>query len=165
MIDWARVREVLAGQLTQVPDTGGPNRHTVWLTTTNADGSPHVRPVGVVSVGGTWYFSSGLGTRKSRNLARNSRCAVSIATHPFDIVIEGQAERVTDAAELQAVAAAFAAEGWPARVSGDALTAEFSAPSAGPPPWHAYRVVPARVYALGTTEPYGAARFDLALAG
>jgi hypothetical protein len=55
----------------------------------------------------------------------------------------------------------FAAEGWPARAEGDALTAEFSAPSAGPPSWHVYKVVPATVYAFGTAEPYGGARFDL----
>jgi hypothetical protein len=41
------------------------------------------------------------------------------------------------------------------------LTAEYSAPSAGPPPWNVYRIVPSTVFALGTAEPYGAARFDL----
>ena len=162
MIAWSRVRDVLANQLTQAPDTGGPNRHTAWLSTANADGSPHVRPLGVVSVAETWYFTSGPGTRKSRNLGRDPRCVLSVATHPFDLVIEARAERVTDAAELQTVADAFAAEGWPARVEGDALTADFSAPSAGPPPWHAYKIVPVTVYAFGTAEPYGAARFDLA---
>ena len=75
--------------------------------------------------------------------------------------MEGTAERVTDQAELQAVADRYVAEGWPARVADDALTAEFSAPSAGPPPWHVYRVVPTTVFALGTAEPYGAARFDV----
>ncbi|MFB8230940.1 hypothetical protein [Cellulosimicrobium sp. NPDC055967] len=43
----------------------------------------------------------------------------------------------------------------------NALTAEFSAPSAGPPPWAVYRLVPERVFAFGTAEPYGATRFDL----
>jgi Pyridoxamine 5'-phosphate oxidase len=57
-------------------------------------------PVGLVTVDGTWYFSSGLDTRNSRNVARDSRCVVSVATHPFDLVIEGKAERVNDAAEL-----------------------------------------------------------------
>ncbi len=70
--------------------------------------------------------------------------------------------RVVDGAELQTVAEAFAAQGWPASVAGDALTAEFSAPAAGPPPWHVYMVVPSKVFALGTAEPYGATRFDLA---
>lgn len=124
-------------------------------------GNPHVRPLGVISIGNTWYFSSGPGTRKSRNIARDPRCVVSVATDPFDLVVEGRAERVVDAAELERVAAAFAAQGWPASVAGEALTAAYSAPSAGPPPWNVYRVVPSRVFALGTAEPYGATRFDL----
>jgi hypothetical protein len=161
-IDWARVRDVLDGDVTQAPGTGGPGRHTHWLTTINPDGSPHVMPLGVIRVEGTWYFNSGPGTRKSRNLTRDPRCVISVATHPFDLVVEGITERVIDAAALQSVAETYAAQGWPARVAGDALTAEFSAPAAGPPPWHVYRVVPSRVFALGTAEPYGAARFDLA---
>jgi hypothetical protein len=130
------------------------------LTTIDPDGTPHVMPVGVISVGGSRYFNSGPATRKSRNIARDPRCVVSVATVPFDLVVEGTAERVTDAAELQSVAEAFAAQGWPARVAGDALTAEFSAPAAGPPPWYLYRVIPSTVHALGTAEPYGATRFD-----
>jgi len=87
---------------------------------------------------------------------------ISVATHPFDLIVEGTVERVVDSAELQKVAEEYGAQGWPATVARDALTAEFSAPSAGPPPWHVYRVVPSRVYALGTAEPYGATRFVLA---
>jgi hypothetical protein len=37
-----------------------------------------------------------------------------------------------------------------------ALTAEFSAPSAGPPPWHVYRVMIETATALETVEPGGA---------
>jgi len=160
-IGWARIPETLDGAITQAPGTGGPGRHTSWLTTINPDGSPHVMPVGVIRVNGTSYFNSGPATRKSGNLARDRRCVISIATEPFDLVIEGVAERVSDAAELQTVAETYAAEGWPASVSGDALTAEFSAPAAGPPPWDVYKVVPSTVFALGTAEPFGATRFDL----
>lgn len=160
-IEWERVAEVLDSTLTQAPDTGGPNRFTTWLTTTNPDGSPHVMPLGVGDVDGTWYFTSGPGTRKSRNLERDPRCVVSVATHPFDLVLEGTAERVTDGDELQAVADHYVRTGWPARVADDALTADFSAPSAGPPPWYVYRLVPATVFALSTAEPYGATRFDV----
>jgi hypothetical protein len=160
-IDWARVRDVLTSDLTQPPGTGGPDRHTLWLTTINPDGSPHVMPVGIVRIDSTWYFNSGPRTRKSRNLARDPRCVVSVATHPFDLVIEGTAERVVEPGELEVVAAAFRDQGWPAVVDGQSVTAEFSAPAAGPPPWHVYRLVPATVYALGTAEPYGATRFEL----
>jgi Pyridoxamine 5'-phosphate oxidase len=133
-IKWERVRDVLTSEITQAPDTGGPNRHTTWLTTINPDGSPHVTPVGCVQLDGVWYFTSGPATRKSRNIATDSRCSVSVATHPFDLVIEGTASRVTDADVLRSVAAEYNRGEWPAQVEGDAFTAEFSAPSAGPPP-------------------------------
>jgi Pyridoxamine 5'-phosphate oxidase len=117
--------------------------------------------VGVFFADGVQYFTSGPGTRKSRNIARDPRCVISVATHPFDLVLEGTAERVTDAAELQRIAEIANAGGWPASVAGDALTAEYSAPSAGPPPWYVYKVFPTTVFALGTAEPYGATGFDL----
>jgi Pyridoxamine 5'-phosphate oxidase len=160
-IEWSRVYAVLDSQLPQAPGTGGPQRHTTWLTTINPDGSPHVTAVGVIRCRDSWYFTSGPATRKSRNLARDPRCVISVATEAFDLVVEGIAERITDADELHSVATAFAADGWPARVEGDALTAAYSAQSAGPPPWYCYRMQPSTVFALGTSEPFGATRFDL----
>ena len=81
-IDWQRVRDTLSGDITQAPGTGGPDRHTSWLTTINPDGAPHVTPVGMIQHDGIWYFNSGPRTRKSRNLAANPRCVVSVATTP-----------------------------------------------------------------------------------
>ncbi|GBG39825.1 pyridoxamine 5'-phosphate oxidase family protein [Mycobacterium montefiorense] len=160
-IEWTRVKTVLDGQLTQAPGSGGPQRHTAWLTTINPDSSPQVRPVGVTAHNGSWYFTSGSATRKSRNLARDRRCVVSVATDQFDLVLEGTAERISDSGELSSVAAAFVSSGWPAEVAGDALTAEYSAPSAGPPPWHVYRASPSTVFAMSTSEPFGATKFHL----
>ncbi|CAM3087179.1 pyridoxamine 5'-phosphate oxidase [Mycobacterium intermedium] len=160
-IEWARVESVLASQLPQAPGTGGPQRHTMWLSTINPDGRPHVVPVGVIVSGSRWYFTSGPATRKSRNLTRDARCVISVATEPFDLVLEGQADRVTDSDELRTAAEAFAADGWPARVEGDALTAGYSAPSAGPPPWYLYRLTVSTVFAFGTSEPLGATKFQL----
>jgi len=40
---------------------------------------------------------------------------------------------------LEQAARLYREGGWPAEVQGDAFTAPFSAPSAGPPPWHVYR--------------------------
>jgi hypothetical protein len=59
------------------------------------------------------------------------------------------------------MAARWAAEGWPASVddTGQALTAEYSAPSAGRPPWFVYRVTPYSATALLTVEPGGATRW------
>jgi len=75
--------------------------------------------------------------------------------------VEGEATLVTDPATVADLAARWAAEGWPARPddTGLALTAEFSAPSAGPPPWHVYRLAPRTATALGTVDPGGATRW------
>lgn len=159
-IEWSRVQQRLDQGMSQAPGTGGPDRHTAWLATTNPDGHPHVVPLGIVRGDGKVYFTSGPKTRKSMNLATDPHCAVSVATEPFDIVIEGQARRVTDDATLGRLANQFAAEGWAPTVRAGAFYHEFSAPSAGPPPWYLYELVPETVFAFGTTEPFGATRFD-----
>ena len=86
---------------------------------------------------------------------------MSIATHDFDLTVEGEATLVTDPATVASMAARWAAEGWPARAdeTGQALTADYSAPSAGPPPWHVYRLTPRAATALGTVGPGGATRW------
>jgi PPOX class probable F420-dependent enzyme len=163
-LDWARVAQVLAdedGAITQAPGTGGPDRHTCWLATIQPDGRPHVVPLGVVWRGDRLYFTANRSTRKARNLDRDPRAVITVATQPFDLVLEGEAAKVVDADELSAVAADYAKAGWPARVEGGSLTAPYSAPSAGPPPWDLYRFTPMSVVALATTEPSGATRFDL----
>jgi hypothetical protein len=86
---------------------------------------------------------------------------MSIATDEFDLTVEGEATLVTDPATVADMAARWAAGGWPARVddTGLALTAEYSAPSAGPPPWYVYRLTPRTATALGTVDPGGATRW------
>jgi hypothetical protein len=61
------------------------------LTTINADGSPHVTGVGALWVHGSFWFETGERTRKGRNLARDPRCALSIAAQEFGLVVEGTA--------------------------------------------------------------------------
>ena len=62
-----------------------------------------------------FWFTSGPGTRKSRNLAANPSCVISVATHEFDLVAEGTATRVTDEATLQKICDVCNEGGWPAR--------------------------------------------------
>ena len=109
----------------------------------------------------TFWFETGEHTRKGRNLAHDPRCSLSIATQGFDLVVEGIAEQIRDRATVESMAQKWSDQGWPARVdeSGVALTAEFSAPSAGPPPWVIYRMVLDRATALQTEEPGGATRW------
>jgi hypothetical protein len=161
LVDWERITNRLQAGLALIPGEGGPDHHTCWLATTNADGSPHVTGIGAVWVDDAFWFVTGESSRKGRNLARDPRCALSLTTTEFDLVLEGEAHKVTDPATVEAMAARYAAEGWPASVdeSGQALTAEFSAPSAGPPPWSLYRIDARTATALVVEEPSGATRW------
>jgi hypothetical protein len=158
VMSWDAVRARLEAGVDQAPGSGGPNRHTCWLTTINDDGSPHVTGVGALWVDGAFWFETGRSTRKGRNLARDPRCVISVATDPFDLVVEGEAHPVTDPATVARMAAEWSTGGWPCRVddSGTALTADFSAPSAGQPPWTVYRITAQRATGLLTVEPGGA---------
>ena len=161
LLDWALIEARLRAGLSQAPGTGGPNRHTCWLATINPDGSPHVTGIGALWADGCWWLETGKDTRKGKNLARDPRCTLSVAAQEFDLVVEGEATLVTDAATVAGLAARWAAEGWPVRAddTGMALTAEYSAPSAGPPPWHVYRLTPRTATAVGTVDPGGATRW------
>jgi hypothetical protein len=161
VINWATIENRLARGVTQAPGTGGPDRHTSWLATINRDESPHVTGVGVLWYDGAFWFETGEQTRKGRNLARDARCTLSLATHEFDLVVEGVAEKVTDPATVEIMAAQWNSHGWPARVdeSGVALTADYSAPSAGPPPWTIYRLTARQATSLLVVDPGGATRW------
>jgi hypothetical protein len=160
-MDWADVQTRLGQGLTQAPGTGGPDRHTCWLATIDPSGSPHVTGIGALWVDDSFWFVTGEPSRKGRNLARDPRCTLSVSTREFDLVVEGAATLVKDPPSVAQLADAYAAQGWPCRVdtSGTALTADYSAPSAGPPPWSVYRLDLAAATALQTVEPGGATRW------
>ena len=139
-------------------DAGGGGA-TYSLATTRPDGRPHLAVVGALWVEGKVYFTSGAAARKSRNLSANPNCAVSVSLPGLDLVIEGTAARVTDEATLVRLAERYAAQGWPATVDDGALTAPYSAPSAGPPPWDLYAITPVTAFGVATAEPHGASRW------
>ena len=151
---WSRAAEALTGTL-------GPEV-ACFLSTVRPDGRPHAAGIGVAVHEGALFFTSGPGTRKSRNLAANPACTISLRLDGIDLVVEGEARRVTDAATLETVAALFRDGGWPAEVAGDAFTAPFSAQSAGPPPWHLFRMPFGTAFGVGLREPFGASRWTFA---
>lgn len=160
-IEWDQVSSRLDEGFTQAPGTGGPDRHTCWLATIDPDGKPHVTGIGAIWHRGAFWFETGGDTRKGRNLARDPRCTLSLALDRYDLVAEGRASRVTDRSTVAELAELWAADGWPCRVdeSGEALTADFSAASAGPPPWFVHRLDVEAATALETVEPGGATRW------
>ena len=151
-LEWSRVREQL-DQLSASEDL------PCFLATTSPDGTPHVVGIGALWLDGSYYVVSGPSTRKSRNLAANPACALAVRLPAVDATFEGIAERVTDTATLERVAATYRSGGWPAQVEGDAFTAPYSAPSAGPAPWQLYRIALRSVHAVATAEPGGATRW------
>jgi nitroimidazol reductase NimA-like FMN-containing flavoprotein (pyridoxamine 5'-phosphate oxidase superfamily) len=155
-IAWDRVRQAMEEWHQQGP-SGDDLPHTHWLATTNPDGSPHVMPIGVALHEGAYYFTSGPGTVKSKNLAQNPNCVITLAAKGMDVVVEGTTAKVTDEAKLHEIAEAFA--DWGPKVENGAFVHEYSAPSAGPPPWDVYEITPKTVYGLATSEPYGATRW------
>ncbi|MEU4762436.1 pyridoxamine 5'-phosphate oxidase family protein [Actinosynnema sp. NPDC023794] len=154
-LPWSRPREILAAD-TPTADL------TFFVATVRPDGRPHTAGVGAIWVDDALYFVSGPGTRKSRNLAVNPACSTSVRLRGIDLVLEGEAHRVTDTEVLDRIAAVYREGGWPATVAGDALTAPYSAPSAGPPPWHVYRLSLNSAVGVATVEPHGATRWTFA---
>jgi hypothetical protein len=152
-LPWSRPRDRLASDTPEAD-------LTFFVATVRPDGRPHSAGVGAVWVDGALYFTSGPGTRKSRNLAANPACSVSVRLPGIDLVLEGEAHRVADPSTVERLAAVYRTGGWPAEAEGDALTAPFSAPSAGPPPWYLYRLTLHTAYGVAGAEPHGATRWD-----
>lgn len=127
-----------------------------FLGTVRPDGRPHAAGVGIVAHDGALFFTSSPNARKARNLQANPAATLSIRLDGIDIVFEGTVTRVTDHDTLDTITALYATGGWPAHRDGDAITAPFSAQSAGPAPWFLYRLTIERAIGVGTREPHGA---------
>jgi hypothetical protein len=150
-LEWSRARDALADKQWE--------HRTFFLGTVGPDGRPRAAGTGALWSDGYLYVVSGPGTRKSRNLAANPACTIAASLRGIDLVFEGEARRVTDGPTLERVAALYREAGWPARVEDDAFTAPYSAPSAGPPPWHLYRFTFHTVFGVAGAEPHGATRW------
>jgi nitroimidazol reductase NimA-like FMN-containing flavoprotein (pyridoxamine 5'-phosphate oxidase superfamily) len=142
---WALAEERLAN-----PEKG----RTYWLATVRPDGRPHVMPLIGMWFEDAFYFLTGERTRKGRNLAGDPHCVItgsSTALPSLDIIIEGDARKVTDEKPLRRVVEAFGSKlEWPLEVRGDAVHGP-NAPSAGPPPYSVFRLVPSVVFGLPGT--------------
>jgi hypothetical protein len=138
---WATARERLAN-----PE----QPRTCWLATTRPDGGPHLMPVIGFWMDGAMHVVAGEGTRKARNIAADDRCviAMSSTTLPsLDIVVEGRARPITDDDEVRDVAEFLNGNNWPLAARGNKVVGPHG-PTAGPPPYTIFRIVPSRVFGL-----------------
>jgi general stress protein 26 len=89
-----------------------------WLATVRTDGRPHVTPLVAVWLDGAAYFCTGAAEQKAVNLRANPHVTLTTGCDSWeaglDVVVEGVAERVTAAAELERLAAAWRAK-WDGR--------------------------------------------------
>ena len=150
-IPWDRARERFE------EDAGISPTH--WLATVRPDGRPHVMPVWTVWVDDAFYFVAGATTRKRKNLAQHAHCVIAVASSGLDLIVEGEATKVSDDTRLQRIANAYAVQGWHPVVQSGVFYADDAVSGADPPPYDVYEVVPVTVFGLGTDEPYGATRW------
>jgi nitroimidazol reductase NimA-like FMN-containing flavoprotein (pyridoxamine 5'-phosphate oxidase superfamily) len=148
---WETARDRLANREPQ---------QTGWLATVQPDGRPHLIPVIAFWIDGAFYFIAGEGTRKARNLAGDGRCVIATGSTKLpsmDIVVEGRAEPLSDDADVRRIAEDFSANGWPLEARGAEVYGQH-APTAGPPPYRIFRMVPSK--AFGLPGMYGMDQFD-----
>jgi hypothetical protein len=84
---------------------------------------------------------------------------MSVGLVGIDLVLEGEANKVDGANLMEAIVARFNESGWPVEITDGRLTAPYSAPSAGPPPWDIYRFICHTAFGVATADPGGAMRW------
>jgi nitroimidazol reductase NimA-like FMN-containing flavoprotein (pyridoxamine 5'-phosphate oxidase superfamily) len=129
------------------------------VATVDPDGRPHVVPVLGVWLEGAVCFNTARHARKARNLMQNDGCTVTVPGPDLDLIIEGTAHLVRDAARLQRVADLFPAKypWWHPFVR----NGEFYDPAdtALTDPRYVFAVEPTTVFAFGKEKGFTATRW------
>jgi len=122
-----------------------------WLTTVRADGRPHQTPLVTVWQDGALHFCTGTKEQKTVNLTGNPHVLLTAAGRRWDegldVVLEGDAIRVSDEAQLRRLAEAWTAK-WDGRWNYEVRDGSFFH-AGGDFPVLVYAVTPAKVLAFG----------------
>lgn len=130
---------------------------TFWLSTVRPDGRPHVTTLIAVWNGDALYFSTGPTEQKYKNLEKNPSCILTTGDNRLDegldLVLEGEAVRVTDDARLRELA-----EAWETKYGSD-----WHATGTEENPAHVFEVTPVRAFGFrkgfGKDGPGGQTRW------
>ena len=83
-----------------------------WISTVRPDGRPHVTPLVAVWLDGALHFCTGPTEQKAINLSHNANVTLTTGCNDWqrglDVVVEGEAVRVTDHERLASLANAWA---------------------------------------------------------
>ncbi|MEU8851545.1 pyridoxamine 5'-phosphate oxidase family protein [Streptomyces sp. NPDC048564] len=130
-----------------------------WISTVRPDGRPHVTPLPAVWSQGALHFCTGPEERKARNLAANPHLVLTTGTNRwdkgYDLVVEGEAVRITDEARLHELAAAWEAKYgsfWHFDVADGCFRH-------GAGHAYVYSVAPSTVFGFGKGEPFSQTRW------
>ena len=93
LLDWSWADERLRG------------RHIWWLATTRPNGAPHLMPVWAVWLGDGVAFSTGTGSRKSKNIAHEQRVSITPERGVESVIVEGVVEPLSPERKDEFVAA------------------------------------------------------------
>ncbi len=129
-----------------------------WLSTVRPDGRPHVTPLPAIWLDGALHFCAGAYEQKARNVERNPHCILTTGTNQLrsglDVVVEGEAVRVTDHATLQRLAALWMSKlDWPFEV-GDGVFQDGAGRQG-----RVFGVRPVKILAFGKGEPFSQTRY------
>ena len=127
-----------------------------WVTTVRSDGRPHVTPLVSVWLDDAVHFTTGPAEQKAVNLASNPHVVMTTGCNRWDqgldVMVEGKAQRVTDRATLERLAAAWATK-WNGQWQFEVADGGFASADAGVDgPVLVFGVKPAKVLAFGKGE-------------
>jgi general stress protein 26 len=125
-----------------------------WITTVRSDGRPHVTPLVAIWHDDACYFTTGPTEQKAVNLHHSPAVAITTGCndwdHGLDVVVEGNARRITDQPTLDALATAWATKWdgrWQFRVDPEGFRHDGDDDEHGIA--HVYEVQPTKVLAFG----------------
>jgi nitroimidazol reductase NimA-like FMN-containing flavoprotein (pyridoxamine 5'-phosphate oxidase superfamily) len=120
-----------------------------WISTVRDDGRPHVTPLVAVWLDGAIHFATGGTEQKALNLRANSQVILTTGCNSWDggldVVIEGDAVRVTNDEMLERLAEAWTAK-WDGRWHYEARNGSFHDTDGGPV--LVFSVTPTKVFAF-----------------
>jgi general stress protein 26 len=122
-----------------------------WITTVRRDGRPHVTPLVGVWLADALYFTTGPEEQKAVNLRHNPQVILTTGCneweHGLDVVVEGEAKRVTERPLLAHLAEAWTRK-WDGRWRYGVGDGCFRHDSGGSGEALVFRVQPSKVFAF-----------------
>jgi general stress protein 26 len=135
-----------------------------WVTTVRRDGRPHTTPLIAIWHENVLYITTGPDEQKAKNIAGNPHCILMTGCNRLqeglDIVVEGDAVRVTDDAKLRNLA-----DAWESKYGSfwhfDVRDGAFYQEERGESPAWVFQIAPMTAYGFGK-GPYSHTRWRFA---